>query len=177
VTRRAELTQAETTAEHRELDARRAITAATRVVSPAPVQVSDHATGIGTGIGVAAGIAALVLAGIVFLLGERVRRPASPKADAGARSEPVTAGGRADPAPVEWESAAFESSGRESRYLEFYRALAPTPRDALDPAPAAVDLAREEAVEEALEGSGAAAAQAVEPPQVAGEANATRLSR
>ena len=47
------------------------------------------------------------------------------------------------------EAAALGSCGlRESRYLEFYRALAPTPNGALEPPTVPVDLVHEEALEE-----------------------------
>jgi hypothetical protein len=148
VTRHAELIRAQTTAERSELDATGAIKTAERALGSASVQVSDHAPGVG--FGTAPGVAALVIAGIVLLSSElRSRRAALRKAGADARREPELVGERDEMALAASEAAALESGGmRTSRYLEFYRALAPSPAGELDPAPAPVDLVHEEALEE-----------------------------
>jgi hypothetical protein len=89
-------------------------------------------------IWIATGVAALVIVGIQFLFSEpEIRRDPGPEGE----SE--------DMALAESERAALESCGRlRSRYLEFYRALAPSPSHELDPLPSPVDLVHEEALEE-----------------------------
>jgi hypothetical protein len=173
VTRHTELVNTETTAARSEQAATGEIDKAKRATTLAPVAVTDHATGSGFGIPV--GIAALVLAGIVFLAGgrrprravvseevvseevvlrevEREAPPPEPKIEPETEPEP-------EPEPVATlaaavdlpasEAAALGSCGlRESRYLEFYRALAPTPNGALEPPTVPVDLVHEEALEE-----------------------------
>jgi hypothetical protein len=150
VTRHAELTQAETTATRRRLAATGEINEAGRVVSAEPIHVSDHPTGT-TG-GIAAGGAALVIAGAMLLVSElRSRRTPVRSAGAAAPSEPAPIATRDDVALAESEAAALEPSGRNaSRYLDFYRALAPSQAQEADAdsEPAPVDLVHEEALEE-----------------------------
>jgi hypothetical protein len=163
VTRYNELIQTESTAGRRELEATRVINALTPAAGSESIQVSDHATGIG--LGVATGVAALVVAGVVWFFGNRRRRPAPARAAAPLAAPapaPVAAPVAAPPvepdavppvapavALVESEPAALESSdGQGSRYLEFYRALAPSSPAELDPSASRVDLVGEEALEE-----------------------------
>lgn len=136
VTRYNELIQTEATAGQRELEATRVINALTPAAGSESIQVSDHATGIG--LGVATGVAALVVAGIVWFFGNGRRRAAPARAAASVESEEI--------ALAEPEPAALEpSDGHGSRYLEFYRALAPSTE--LDPSVSQVDLVGEEALE------------------------------
>jgi flagellar biosynthesis/type III secretory pathway M-ring protein FliF/YscJ len=117
-------------------------------------------------------LAALVIAAMVFLFSE----PA-------ARREPEAAGENdelARMAQAESERAELESVDRRGpRYLEFYRALETSPQQP-DPTPAAVDLVREEALEEGAKSEPRPAAAQERPSwprRPAGEAKATRLSR
>jgi hypothetical protein len=148
VTRHTELIQAETTAARRELEATRAIETATRAVGSASVRVSDHSTG--TGLSIAFGVAALAIAGVGLVFSElRSHYTASRRAGAEASRKPKSVGDRDDVALAASEAAALESCGLgASRYLDFYRALAPSPAEELDPAALPVDLVHEEALEE-----------------------------
>jgi hypothetical protein len=160
VTRYNELIQTETTAVQRELAATRVINAMTPAAGSESIEVSDHATGIG--LGVATGVAALVVAGIVWFFSSRRRRGA-PARDAApdARRDPATSEESAEIALAESEPAALESSeGQGSRYLEFYRALAPSSPAELDASASQVDLVHEEA----LKGIGHTELQAAHEP-------------
>jgi hypothetical protein len=166
VTRYNELIQTEATAGQRELEATRVINALTPAAGSESIQVSDHATGIG--LGVATGVAALVVAGVVWIFGNRRRRPAPARAAApvsvpvAVPAAPPVAAPAAEPpvapavapavARAESEPAALEASdGHGSRYLEFYRALAPSSPTELDPSASQVDLVGEEGLEESAD--------------------------
>jgi hypothetical protein len=161
VTRHTELVDTETTAERSETAARRETDQAKRATTLAPVALTDHATGIGSGVGIGVGIAALVLAGVVFLVGGRRPRRAAVSRQVVSREVERNARPEREPKPqpvatmaadvdlAASEAAALESCGlRDSRYLEFYRALGPSENGAPEPQPAPVDLVHEEALEE-----------------------------
>jgi hypothetical protein len=147
VTRYNELIQTETTAGQRELEATRAINAMTPAAGSESIEVSDHSTGIG--LGVATGVVALVVAGIAWFFSSRRRRGA-PARDAApdARRDPAASGESEEIALAEPEAAALEpSAGQGSRYLEFYRALAPSSPAEVDASASQVDLVHEESLE------------------------------
>jgi hypothetical protein len=147
VTRYNELIQTETTAGQRELEATRAINAMTPAAGSESIEVSDHSTGIG--LGVATGVVALVVAGIAWFFSSRRRRGAPARDDApDARRDPAASGESEEIALAEPEAAALDSfAGQGSRYLEFYRALAPSSPAELDASASQVDLVHEESLE------------------------------
>ncbi len=184
VTRHTELVAALNAADGRAIAATQAIASAQREVGSASVAVTDHATGGATGLGVAAGVAALVIAAIA-LAAAGVRRPRRVEPESVAVAAPVPPGPPvtpsarlpwvasepaavqaeevADPALAEAEQAALESCGRrDSRYLEFYRALEPSSPPAPVVSPSTVDLVEAEARERAADHN-------VEPAEVAPE--------
>jgi hypothetical protein len=148
VTRHTELIQAGTTAKRREIEATGAINAAKRVLGSASVLVSDHATG--SGFGIVTGVAALGFAATVLLFSERrSRRAASRKVIAEAAGTAKWESQRDEMTLSESEVAALASCGvHVSRYLEFYRALAPPPVGEHVCPPGSIDLVHEEGVEE-----------------------------